>query len=167
MARKRKREVSLALVSDLTPERKARAGDNLQWPEDKRSPQQTARILTPLERLLARNKISSGQYAAGVKFRHHWYHAGHAGRVMSVDLNNVVAYPSTGSRSELHAAQYREAWTCLGPITSALVEAIVCQERTLEAVAPELGRHPGGYGIDVVTRQLSAALDKLVKLWGI
>src|SRR5262245_31047570 len=31
---------------------------------------------SPLERALARNVITQEQYAAGQKYRHHWYHAG-------------------------------------------------------------------------------------------
>jgi hypothetical protein len=59
-----------------TPERMRRAGADV---ERGHSGQITMRD-APLERAFARNAITAEQYSAGQKYRHHWYHAGLAGR---------------------------------------------------------------------------------------
>src|SRR5207247_6882713 len=46
---------------------------------------------SPLERAFARGALSAEQYSAGQKYRHHWYHAGLSGGLVSVDLNRVWA----------------------------------------------------------------------------
>ena len=46
---------------------------------------------SPLERAFARNALTPEQYSAGQKYRHHWYHAGLADRLESIDLNRIVA----------------------------------------------------------------------------
>src|SRR5215475_10256728 len=46
---------------------------------------------SPLERAFARNALTPEQYSAGQKYRHHWYHAGLADRLESIDLNRIFA----------------------------------------------------------------------------
>src|SRR5881396_3404458 len=70
-----------------TPERLRRAGADV---ERGHSGQITMRD-SPLERAFARNAITAEQYSAGQKYRHHWYHAGLAGYLQSVDLDRVLA----------------------------------------------------------------------------
>jgi hypothetical protein len=70
-----------------TPERLRRAGADIARGH---SGQITMRD-APLERAFARNAITAEQYSAGQKYRHHWYHAGLAGYLESVDLNRVLA----------------------------------------------------------------------------
>ena len=70
-----------------TPERLRRAGADVERGD---SGQITMRD-SPLERAFARNALTAEQYSAGQKYRHHWYHAGLAGRVGSPDLNRVLA----------------------------------------------------------------------------
>ena len=41
---------------------------------------------SPIERARARNVISQAQYTAAVKYRHHWYRAGLASPLSSVEL---------------------------------------------------------------------------------
>src|SRR5215470_17242188 len=45
----------------------------------------------PIERALARKTISQSQYTAAVKYRHHWYRAGLASPLSSVELNRIFA----------------------------------------------------------------------------
>jgi hypothetical protein len=70
-----------------TPERLRRADADI---ERGHSGQITMRD-SPLERAFARSAITAEQYSAGQKYRHHWYHAGLAGYLQSVDLDRVLA----------------------------------------------------------------------------
>src|SRR5262249_16146460 len=51
---------------------------------------------SPLERAFARNALTPEQYSAGQKYRHHWYHAGLADRLESIDLNRIFAIDLRG-----------------------------------------------------------------------
>src|SRR5258708_2664334 len=51
----------------------------------------SGQITSPLERAFARGALTAEQYSAGQKYRHHWYHAGLSGGLVSVDLNRVWA----------------------------------------------------------------------------
>src|SRR5262245_39378174 len=71
---------------------------------------------SPLERAFARNALTPEQYSAGQKYRHHWYHAGLADRLESIDLNRVFAIDlgayagMAKTESQLfHRQRYREA----------------------------------------------------------
>jgi hypothetical protein len=76
---------------------------------------------SPLERALARNALTPEQYSAGQKYRHHWYHAGLADRLESIDLNRVFAI-DVGAYSGMaktenqlfHRQRYREAFRLTG-----------------------------------------------------
>ena len=70
-----------------TPERLRRAGPDVARGH---TGQITMRD-SPLERALARNALTPEQYSAGQKYRHHWYHAGLADRLESIDLNRISA----------------------------------------------------------------------------
>lgn len=167
MTRKRKRGVTLALISDLTPQRAAHAGSNLQWPEDKRSPQQTARILCPLDRLHGRDQISDKAYNAGVKFRKHHLGAGMYGRMGTVDMHRILAQPQDyGEEHAFHVTQYKKALQCLGLLRLGVLEMVVCYDKPLEEVALAQGRGTGGRGTEAVRQQLSMSLEDLASLWG-
>src|SRR5262245_26972806 len=51
---------------------------------------------SPIERARARNVISQAQYTAALKYRHHWYRAGLASPLSSVELNRIFATDMTG-----------------------------------------------------------------------
>ena len=70
-----------------TPERVRQAGADLARGD---TGQITMRD-SPLERALARNVVTPEQYAAGQKYRHHWYHAGLCDPLGSIDLNRIFA----------------------------------------------------------------------------
>jgi hypothetical protein len=46
---------------------------------------------SPIERARARNVISQAQYTAALKYRHHWYRAGLATPLSSVELGVAVS----------------------------------------------------------------------------
>jgi hypothetical protein len=46
---------------------------------------------SPVERAHARNVINQAQYTAAVKYRHHWYRAGLASPLSSVELEAEIA----------------------------------------------------------------------------
>jgi hypothetical protein len=128
-----------------TPERLRRAGAEV---ERGHSGQMTMRD-APLERAFARNAITAEQYSAGQKYRHHWYHAGLAGYLESVDLNRVFAIDLgayTGmAKTEnqvFHRQRYREAVQAAGKIGSHVLEWAVCREIPLEQVGVALGWSP-------------------------
>ena len=72
-----------------TPERLRRAGPDFERGD---TGQITMRD-SPLERAFARNALTPEQYSAGQKYRHHWYHAGLADRLESIDLNRLCNRP--------------------------------------------------------------------------
>ena len=129
---------------------------------------------SPLEQMLARKTISRAEYEGGAKYRHHWYHAGMAGQIGSIDMDGVFA-SVPGARSGLaggeqaahHRRQYRLACDHLGMIASALVESVVCREIPLYSLAADYGWNSKSKGIEAVTGQLRSALCKLCDLWSI
>src|SRR5947209_2842748 len=52
---------------------------------------------SPLERALSRKMITDEEYAAGQKYRHHWYHAGLCDPLASMDLAHIFASNHGGS----------------------------------------------------------------------
>ena len=101
---------------------------------------------SPLERALARNVVTPEQYAAGQKYRHHWYHAGLCDPLGSMDLNRIFASDlgsfSGMARTEnqiFHRQRYREAAAAIGKIGSHVLEWSVCREIALEQVGYTLG----------------------------
>src|SRR4029450_1870177 len=94
---------------------------------------------SPLERAFARRVITAEQYAAGQKYRHHWYHAGLCDPLASVDLNGIFAGEAGGSSSMprtesklFHRQRYREAVTTIGKVGSHVLESAICREVLLE-----------------------------------
>ena len=114
-----------------TPERLRRAGPDVARGH---TGQITMRD-SPLERALARNALTPEQYSAGQKYRHHWYHAGLASQLGSLDLNRVLAVDIGGyagmpkTENQLFQRQrYREAAQAAGKIGSYVLEWAVCRE---------------------------------------
>jgi hypothetical protein len=92
---------------------------------------------SPIERALARNVINQAQYTAAVKYRHHWYRAGLASPLSSVELNRIFATDMTSfsgmARTEaqvFHRQRYREAVQHIGMIGASVVDAKVPHTRT-------------------------------------
>jgi hypothetical protein len=129
---------------------------------------------SPLERALARDALTPEQYSAGQKYRHHWYHAGLADRLESIDLNRIVAIDlgayagMAKTESQLfHRQRYREAPQAIGKIGSHVLEWAVCREIALEQVGQTLGWSSRPQGYAAAVERMKTALDELCKLWGI
>ena len=153
-----------------TPERLRRAGGDV---ERGNSGQITMRD-SPLERALARNALTAEQYSAGQKYRHHWYHAGLASQLGSLDLNRVLAVdigayagmPKTENQL-FHRQRYREAAQAAGKIGSYVLEWAVCREVALDQVGQALGWSSRAQAYAAALERMKVALDELCKLWGI
>jgi hypothetical protein len=129
---------------------------------------------SPLERAFARNALTPEQYSAGQKYRHHWYHAGLADRLESIDLNRVFAIDlgaysgMAKTESQLfHRQRYREAAQAVGKIGSHVLEWAVCREMALEQVGQTLGWNSRPQAYAAAVERMKTALDELCKLWGI
>jgi hypothetical protein len=176
---KPKRERPPPQYSDPTPERLAHAAGDLHdnWKEaiaqGRRPP--PVRLVTmrdhPLERMLARKQINQRQFDAGQKLRGCWERAAGSGKIASIDWQAIFASdPATrlgGFRTGLDALRIWQAIQHLGRIQSSLVIAVACEGYTLQEVAPDFGRHPAGYGLQVVGFQFGKHLTKLADLWGL
>src|SRR5262245_10639129 len=153
-----------------TPERVRRAGRDFERGD---TGQITMRD-SPLERAFARGVITQEQYSAGQKYRHHWYHAGLAEPLVSVDLNRIFAKDVGGysgmAKSEqqlFHRQRYREAAQSAGKVGSHVLEWAVCREVVLEQVGYSLGWGSRAQAYAAAVERMKAALDELCKLWGI
>jgi hypothetical protein len=129
---------------------------------------------SPLERALARKVVTPEQYAAGQKYRHHWYHAGLCDPLSSIDLGRVFAGDlgsfSGMARTEnqvFHRERYREAAAVVGKIGSHVVEWAVCREIALDQVGYTLGWSSRAQAYAAAAERMKEALDQLCRLWGI
>jgi uncharacterized protein DUF6456 len=153
-----------------TPERKRRAGADMERGD---TGQITMRD-SPLERALTRNVISQEQYSAGQKYRHHWFHAGLAGHLSTIDLSGIFKTDLdafTGmAQSELqyfHRQRYREAAAAVGKIGLHVLDWAVCRETALEHVGYTLGWSSRAQAYAAAAERMKTALDELCRLWGI
>src|SRR5262249_37271096 len=129
---------------------------------------------SPIERALARKNMSEPQYTAALKYRHHWYRAGLASPLSSVELNRIFARDLTNfsgmAKTEtqvFHRQRYREAVQHVGMIGAAVVEQGVWPEISLEQGAHKVGGGTKAQAIAAATERMKAALDRLVELWGV
>jgi hypothetical protein len=161
---------SLELRAQPTAERMRRAGADFERGD---TGQITMRD-SPLERALARNVITQEQYSAAQKYRHHWYHAGLAGPLGSIDLDRIFA-PDLGGYSGMartesqlfHRQRYREAVQAVGKLGSHVLDWAVCRETPLEQVGYTLGWSSRPQAYAAAAERAKTALDDLCKLWGI
>ena len=167
LARARRRDDD---ASRPTVERLRQSGDDF---ERGHTGQLTMRD-SPLERALRRQVITPQQHSAGIKYRHHWYHAGLAGNVGAIDLDRVFAR-DVGNYSGMakteaqvfHRQRYREAVTAIGLKGSYVVEWAICREEPLERVGQGLGWNNRTQAIAAATETLRTSLDTLCLLWGV
>lgn len=168
MASKRKRPVDLEQRAQPTPERLRQADGAVEIGDDRQGNKTLTMRDSPLERALSRGVLSRGQYDAGVKYRLHWYRAGMAGNLKTIDLNGV--FGGHGSETEakmFHGQQYHYAVKTVGPTGSYVLDHVVCRETPLEKVGYSLGWGSKPQAIAVATEHLRMALDGLCRLWGI
>ncbi|MEW6639474.1 MAG: DUF6456 domain-containing protein [Pseudomonadota bacterium] len=157
-----------------TAERLAKADGHVEIGDDA----QGTRIYTlrdaPLERLNARGGIDAREYAALMKFKQHWHHAGLQPSVGSVDLSRVFAVDPNGysgmaktERQVFHRQRYREAVQHIGLRAALVVERVVCAEQTLEAAGLALNWRTPAQARAAATELLRDAGYRLAQLWGI
>jgi hypothetical protein len=105
---------------------------------------------SPIERARARNVISQAQYTAALKYRHHWYRAGLASSLSSVELNRIFATDMTSfsgmARTEaqvFHRQRYREAVQHIGMVGASVEgEALQAEARLAELTRAGIGPGP-------------------------
>ena len=128
---------------------------------------------SPLERVFARKVITQRQFAAGQKYRHHWYHAGLAAALGSIDLDRVFATDLGGfsgmaktDRQVFHRQRYREAVDAIGKIGSHVLDWTICRELPIDEVGYTLGwtSRPQAYAAAI--ERMKSALDDLCRIWG-
>jgi hypothetical protein len=170
MARIRRDRVVVEQRALPTPERRRRAGADFERGD---TGQITMRD-SPLERALARKIITQEQYSAGQKYRHHWYHAGLAGQITSIDFNRIFGKEFGGfsgmARTEsqlFHRQRHREAADAVGKIGMHVLEWAVCRETVLEQVGYSLGWNSRPQAYAAAAERMKTALDDLCRLWGI
>jgi hypothetical protein len=157
-----------------TQERLAKAEGHVEIGDDA----QGTRVYTlrdaPLERLNARGGIEAREYAALMKFKQHWHHAGLQPSFGNIDLNRVFSSdPGSHSgmaateRQVFHRQRYREAVQHIGLRASLVVERVVCAEQTLEMAGFALNWRTPAQARAAATELLRDAGDRLARLWGI
>lgn len=161
-------------VSGATPERLHKAQGFVEIGGERGAVRITTMRDSPIERALARGAVSEKQYAAAIKFRHHWFHGGLAGAISSMDLNRIFASDLTSfsqmARSEgqaHHRGQFRAAVETVGLTAAGVLVTVVCNEIALEHAGYKLGWGHKPQAIVAATERMRGALDDLVKMWGI
>lgn len=157
-----------------TRERLAKSNDAFSMGGDERTGKRYVMQDSPLDRAFRKGIISGAEHSALQKYRHHWYHAGQAPTVGSVDLNRifsaepggVAGMPKTEGQV-FHRQRWREAQACLGMRSSAIVDKLVCREEGLELCGQALGFQNKPQAISAASVVLSDAGYRLAKLWGI
>ena len=128
---------------------------------------------SPLERALARNVITQEQYAAGQKYRHHWY----------PPASTTRSDRSTSPGSSAPTSAPFPAWRRRKPaLPSAKISGSGASHRQDRLARARLGGVPGNRaragrllaGLDqpatgyaAAAERMKIALDELCRLWGI
>jgi len=129
---------------------------------------------SPLDRAHKKGIISGAEHSALQKYRHHWYHAGQAPTISSLDLDRIFSGgeggPAGMPKSEgqvFHRQRWREAQQCLGLRSSAVVDRFVCQEENLEMCGNLIGWTNKPQAIAGAAELVKDAGYRLAKLWGV
>jgi len=129
---------------------------------------------SPLDRAHKKGIISGAEHSALQKYRHHWYHAGQAPTISSLDLDRIFSGgeggPAGMPKSEgqvFHRQCWRQAQACLGLRSSAIVDRFVCREENLEVCGNLIGWTNKPQAIAGAAELVKDAGYRLAKLWGI
>jgi len=161
-------------VEGPTVQRMAQAGEDFSIGGDERSGRRYVMRDIPLDRALRRGILSGAEHSALQKYRHHWYHAGQAPTIGSIDLNrifsgepgSIAGMPKTESQV-FHRQRWREAQNELGERLSVIADHLACREETLEQCGSRLGWRSKPQAIAGASVLLQEAGYRLSKLWGI
>lgn len=165
----------LEIHGSPTDERLRRADADYQLGGEDRGVKTYVMRDTPLDRALKKKIITGAEHSALQKYRHHWYHAGQAPYIGSIDLNRIHAGSDGGPagmpKSEgqvFHRQRWREAQETLGMRSAAIVDRFVCDELSLEDCGYSiLGFSNKPQAIAGAQTIISDAGFRLAKLWGI
>ena len=165
---------SIEIHGSPTPERLRMAGGNFALGGEDRGIKTYTMRDSPLDRAHKKGIISGAEHSALQKYRHHWYHAGQASTIGSIDLDRVFsAEPSKRAGMPMsegqvyHGQKWREAQQCLGMRSSAIVDRFVCQEENLELCGNLIGWTNKPQAIAGAAELVKDAGYRLAKLWGI
>jgi hypothetical protein len=165
---------SIEIHGSPTEERLRRAGDNFVLGGEDRGVKTYTMRDCPLDRAFKKRIISGAEHSALQKYRHHWYHAGQAPHIGSLDLDRIFSGgeggPAGMPKSEgqvFHRQRWREAQACLGLRSAAVVDRFVCQEQNLELCGQAIGWNSKPQAIAGAAELVKDAGYRLAKLWGI
>lgn len=165
--------LEMAIKAGLTPERFRKAGSDYDVGDDGQGRKTLTMRDAPLERALSRGAVNREQYNAGVKYRHHWFHAGLSDSMGHLDFGGVFGRDA-GSFSGMckteqqvfHRQRYRSAVQVVGKVGSRVLDEVVARETSLEQMGYLLGWGSKPQAITAATVHLQLALDALVREWG-
>jgi hypothetical protein len=164
----------LEIHGSPTNERIRMAGADFQLGGEDRGVKTYVMRDTPLDRALKKKIITGAEHSALQKYRLHWYCAGQAPAIGSIDLNRIYAGSDGGPagmpKSEgqvFHRQRWREAQAALGMRSSVVVDKFVCDELNLEICGQALGWNSKPQAIAGATEILRDAAYRLARLWGI
>lgn len=167
-------DYAAAMAGGPTAERLARAGADIIIGGDDRTSRRYVMRDNPLDRAFKKGVLSGAGHSALQKFRHHWFHAGQAPTISSIDLDRIYSPEASGPagmpRSEgqvFHRQRWREAQAELGAKSCELVESLVCWDRPLELCGYAMGWRSKPQAIAAATEVLQDSGYRLSKLWGI
>lgn len=159
--------------SGPTPERLAKAGDDVIRTVGAEGDRVVVMRDAPLERMRNRNAIDPIEYQALQKFKWHWHSSKMGGSLQSADLNRVFA-TDAGSMSHMpssereahHRQQWRKAEAALSPRARIVVERVVCREQTIEHAGYAIGMTSKHRANAAASELLRDAGYRLATLWG-
>lgn len=129
---------------------------------------------SPLDRAHKKGIISGAEHSALQKYRHHWYHAGQAPTISSLDLDRIFSGgdggPAGMPKSEgqvFHRERWRAGQKEIGARSVPIVERFVCQEENLMECGHALGWNSKPQAIAGASEIIRDAGYRLSKLWGI
>jgi hypothetical protein len=165
---------SIEIHGSPTPERLRMAGNDFALGGEDRGIKTYTMRDSPLDRAHKKGIISGAEHSALQKYRHHWYHAGQAPTIGSLDLDRIFSGgeggPAGMPKSEgqvFHRQRWREAQACLGMRSSAVVDRFVCQEENLELCGQAIGWANKPQAIAGAAELVKDAGYRLARLWGI
>lgn len=157
-----------------TVQRLAMAQGNVSIGDDKQGGKTYTMRDCPLDRAHKKGIISGAEHSALQKYRHHWYHAGQAPTISSLDLDRIFSGgdggPAGMPKSEgqvFHRQCWRAAQACLGLRSTAVVDRFVCREENLEVCGMMIGWNSKPQAIAGAAELVKDAGYRLAKLWGI
>ena len=159
--------------SGPTPERLAKAGDDVIRTVGAEGDRVVVMRDAPLDRMYSRHAIDPVEYQALQKLKLHWHCSGMPGAMRSADLNRVFAadlsamsHMAASEAQAHHRQQWRKAQALLTPRAMIVVERVVCREQTLAFAGYALGAVSKPQATAAASELLRDSGYRLAKLWG-